>query len=956
MVRFPGRPAAALKLIPLVLATALLAPGVPGQILPVDTDQHPPSTRWMTVQSPHFDVIVPAEILKEGQRASHLLERAYAPLAKTLGIFPRRISLVLTDQGVVSNGYVRLAPRMSEWYMTPPQSGFGGASDWLPLLAVHEGRHIVQFDKLDAGFTRVMGVLFGELGRAAFSLMSAPIWYLEGDAVGMETALTGAGRGRQPEFEMMIRALLLSGRTYPYDKAFLRSFKDWYPGYYHLGYFLTTYLRRELGPDVWSRVLEGAARNSFWVFAFGDALREQSGRSAAELYDETMAALKSAWSRELARLRLTPLHPLNARPAPHWTNYIRPQPQPDGSVICQKFGLDDSPALIKIGPDGRESLVRRFAPLELYGTQATARGSRLAWCEVEPDARWGKRNFGVIVVHDLATGRSRRLTHASRFLNASLSPDGGRLAAVEYAQDGQCRLVILDAGSGRQLSAIPNRDNAYLMTPSWSEDTRRIVFARQSARGRGLALADLETLSVETILPDGPEAVSDPVIFDRWVLYHSPCSGIDNIFALGLESRRSSQVTSARFGAFYPSVSTDGKKLIFSNYTVDGYDAAEMPLDPSTWTDVREAPQPTMGFYGPLIEQEQGRSIIEPDDISAGEYPVKNYSALSHLFNVHSWSLVPTTTEVGLLALSNDILNKVSLLGGPNWNYNEKTLGLSLIASWRAWFPLIDLEAYYGGRSSTYDDASGNDLRYSWRESRWAAGLRLPLNLSRGIRATSLILSAGISYRRVWDRDVVAAGDLGNGRLVPLSYAGDFSSAVQPAPLDLRPPWAERLFVVFRHTPLRNAGERGRLLSISGEADFPGLVRHQSLRLGAAYEEQSPADYRFESMIRFPRGYDYHFHKRLARISVDYALPLAYPDLALGGLAFLKRVSVNLFYDHGRAWDGAATTDYDSAGLDLIFDACFLRIPVTVDFGLRTSYRFNDRTFRFQPLVLGIAF
>lgn len=929
---------------------------MPGQILPVDTDQHPPSTQWMIIDSPHFEVIVPANIIREGQRAAHLLERAYAPLAKTLNVLPKRIALILTNQGVISNGLVQLAPRFSEWFMTPPQSGFGGAIDWLPLLAAHEGRHIVQLDKLDQGFTRAMSLLFGDLGRAAFTLMSAPIWYLEGDAVGTETALTGAGRGRQPEFEMMIRTLLLSGRTYSYDKAFLRSFKDYYPDYYHLGYLLTTYLRRALGSDSWSEILDGAARGSYWVFAFDRALKEESGRSASELYDEAMRAFGDIWRRELEGLELTPARSLNARPSSHWTNYIRPEPQPDGSVICQKFGLDDSPTLVRLGADGHESTIRRFAPLELYATQATAQGGRIAWCELEPDARWGKKSYGVIVDYDLRTGRSRRLTRSSRFLNASLSPDGKRLAAVEFGEDGRCRIYILDAETGRPIGAIPNPDNAYLMTPSWDEDCRRIVFARQSAQGRGIAEAELETGSTKEVLPDGPEAVSDPVFFDRYVLYHSPRSGIDNIYALDVESRRQWRVTSARFGAFYPRVTRDRKKLVFSSYSVDGLDAVEAPLDPSAWTEVSASAPRSLALYQPLVDQEQGKNILAPGEVPATEFPVSDYSPSAHMFNVHSWGLVPTTTEASLLFLSNDILNKASLIGGPNWNYNEKTLGFSLSGSYRAWFPIIEVSADYGGRSSTFEDASGNEHRYGWKESRLAAGLSLPLNLSRGIYASSLTLGAGISFRKAWDRNVVGEGDLGNGTLVPLSYSAAFSRVMQAAPLDLRPPWGQRLSLVFRHTPWRAGDYEGRLFSISGDAYFPGLARHHSLIVGAAYEEQDPADYRFESEIIFPRGYDYAFHRKLGRISVDYALPLAYPDLALGSLVFLKRISVNLFYDHGRAWDGGLRTEYDSAGLDLLFDACFMRIPITINFGLRTSYRFTDRTVRFQPLILGFAF
>ncbi len=939
------------------LVLALAVAPVPAQVLPFSNDQHPPSTRWKVVHSPHFDVLAPEGILDQGQRAAALLEEAYGPLSKTLNVLPRRIALVLTNQGVVSNGMVRLAPRLSEWFTTPPQSGFGGAADWLSLLAAHEGRHVVQFDKLDRGFTRVMSILFGDLGRGALSLASAPMWYLEGDAVGLETALTPGGRGRLPEFDMDIRALLLSGRAYSYDKAFLRSFKDWYPDYYHLGYLLTAYLRERLGAEVWSKVLEGAARNSFWVFAFDHALAGETGRNSAELYREAMTALGEKWASESQGRPVSPFTVLNRARRPHWTSYIRPQPQADGTVLCQKFGLDDAPVLVALRPDGTEARLQSFAPLELYGTQATARGGLLVWCEERPDARWAKKSYGVVAVRELATGRFSRLTRSSRFLNAALSPDGRRLAAVEFLESGRCSLVLLDAATGSRLAALPNPDNAYLMTPSWSEDGQRIIYSRQSGAGRGLAMVETET-GVETrVLPDGPEAVSDPIFFGARVLFHSPRTGVDNILALDLENKRTYQVTSSRFGAFFPAVSPDRRYLFYSDYTIQGYDAVRAALDPAGWKELVDPPPQAQAFVRTLVAQEQGRAALTGEPAAAPAYPVGDYSPMANLFHVHSWGFIPTPTETSLFFISDDILNKANLFGGPNWNYNEKTLGLSLTGSYRAWLPILEAGASYGGRTSSYEDPAGEHHSYGWKETQAYAGLYVPLDLSQGSTLASLTLSAGMSYRRISDRRILGRFDQGNGWLLPLSYGAVFRRASRSSFLDLRPPWAQQLAIVFRHTPVRTSDYRGRLLSVAAGAGFPGLFRHQSLWLEAAYEEQEPDNYGFESEVLFPRGYDAVFHRKLWRVSLDYALPLAYPDLSLGPVVYLKRIWVNLFGDLGTASDpGFGRCRYDSAGMDLLFDACFFRTPVTVNFGVRAAYRFLDRTVRFQPLILGFAF
>ena len=527
--------------------------------------------------------------------------------------------------------------------------------------------------------------------------------------------------------------------------------------------------------------------------------------------------------------------------------------------------------------------------------------------------------------------------------------------AVEFTEDGRCRVVLLDARSGQRLKIIPNPDNAYLMTPAWSEDGRRLALVRQSAQGRGLMVVDPEAGSTIAALADGPEAVTDPALFGRFLLYHSPYSGIDNIYALDLDTGRRWQVTSARFGAFHPEVSAGGNRLYFSNYTAEGFDLAVLPLDPAAWKKIEDVEVHSVQFAGLLAAQEQGESTLNLKPAPPQDYPLTDYSPSAHLFNVHSWGLIPTLTEANLLFLSNDLLNKASLTAGVNWNYNEKTLGFGLAASYRALYPVIELEADYSGRSTTLEDQQGQTYVHNWHEASARTGLLVPLNLSRGVYSSSLTLAADISLRKVWDPNFENSHFPGNGTLLPLSYSLVFSRIHQASTLDLRPPFGQFLTLAFRHTPFHNAEYRGRLLSASAGAYLPGLVRHHSLRLAAAFEEQDPSPYRFESEFIFPRGYDFAFHRNLAKLSVDYALPLAYPDVALGRYLYLKRLSLNLFFDCGRGSDPGRRVWYRSAGLDFLADVHFFRLPVTINLGLRLAYRFTDRIVRFEPLVLGMA-
>ena len=239
----------------LLVLMIVLPSATSAQLYDVDSNQNPPDIQWKQIKTPHYQIIFPEEITSEAQRVANTIEYVYGPIAKTLKTCPDPIPLVLTSRSVISNAHVQLAPRKTEWWSTPPQSSLLGTADWYNLLASHELRHVAQFSKLNSGFTRLAGILWGDYGRSVFTFVSVPSWFFEGDAVGTETALSNSGRGRMPEFDMEIRAILLSGKKPSYYKAYLRSFKDWYPNHYHLGYLLATEVKREYGADVWSNVL-----------------------------------------------------------------------------------------------------------------------------------------------------------------------------------------------------------------------------------------------------------------------------------------------------------------------------------------------------------------------------------------------------------------------------------------------------------------------------------------------------------------------------------------------------------------------------------------------------------------------------------------------------------------------------------------------------------------------------
>jgi hypothetical protein len=100
-------------------------------------------------------------------------------------------------------------------------------------------------------------------------------------------------------------------------------------------------------------------------------------------------------------------------------------------------------------------------------------------------------------------------------------------------------------------------------------------------------------------------------------------------------------------------------------------------------------------------------------------------------------------------------------------------------------------------------------------------------------------------------------------------------------------------------------------------------------------------------------------HDEIYKYSLNYALPLVYPDISVGPLAFLQRIKLNGFFDFGYVNNKsrdflefayllgngdksmltfpATSTTYKSFGAELTFDMRLFRL-LDANLGVRYSY------------------
>jgi hypothetical protein len=920
--------------------------------------QNPSSIKWRQIKTDHFNVVFPSEVKERGIEMARILETAYKPTRNSLRTATPKTSVFLYNQSVISNGYTALAPYQIVFYATPPQdASLVGGIDWLQTLTVHEYRHAVQYEKLNNRFTYFMGSLFGDYGRAVFMDFSVPLWVFEGDAVCTETAFSLEGRGRLPSFTRDIRALELDDTRYSYYKAYLGSYKDYFPNHYHLGYLMTAHIRNNYGDDVWNKTLTRSTTFSFWPWTFSRSLKKYTRFSMRKTYNNCLNEFDSIWTENLQRLETSRFDNIFLPPKKVYTNYSFPFYIDENRIVAKKTGMADVPQLVLL-EDGSEKKLAEINPID----RIHSNGELVVWSIETASIRWSERSYSNIEVYNLKDNSKKIITRKGKYYAPAISPDGSMIAAVKYNQDMKCRLILLDSKTGKEIKSFDFPDDSFIRMPSWSANGKKIVFTVSKGQERNISVLDLNTNHIESIIELTTESITNPIFYKDYVLYNSPVSGIDGIYAINLSTKERYNVISDQYGAYNPSFSEKGKKLVFQNYTSMGNNLGTIEADSGKWRKVKKIENIGDNYYQHVVELEKGSSIFDSlSDGSFTEYEIKKYRPLFHSIQIHSWAPYTVNNGVGFGVLSNDKLNTTSIMAGINY-FPDVTAHREFINfTYSRFFPVLELMASYGRQYNVEEDTSGSTDYRPWDEKLFRAGVMLPFNFSRGIHTT--IFELNMAYNSIYynlPKDGYFADSLeAKDEVTALEYSLKFQHYRQMAIRDINPRFGQSLSIMYWNTPF-DKGTNGERFVSTANLYLPGFLKHHNIALKGAYEKSSPnfreGIYSLTTSSEFIRGYARNNSEVFKKGTLEYTFPLGYPDLALGPILYCKRVSANLFYDYGQLdWENEQYT-FSSVGLDLNFNLNFFSFIIPLEMGLRTSYLIEDKEFAFEFIFFNTAF
>jgi hypothetical protein len=925
--------------------------------------QDPASIRWKQIKTMNFQVIFPENYEEQGAYIADVLEYAYQHGGTSLGHNPRKVSVIIHNQTVASNGFVSWAPRRIEMFTNPPQDI--DSHGWLESLAIHEFRHIVQIDKLNQGITRLLSYLFGEQATGAVLGLFVPMWFMEGDAVATETALTNAGRGRLPSFEQGLRAQLLEKGMYSFDKAVLGSMKDHVPNYYELGYQLVASARKHYGSEIWDKALTNVGRKPYTLFPLTFGLKKYAGVSKIQHYKNTMCMLDSAWSDQRERYDYSAFEKVNPDKK-LFTSYRYPAFINDTTLMALKTGMGSIPAVVSLGLDGSEAVLFRPGPLQSH--PISTNGEVIVWSEFRRDPRWEHRSWSEVYRYDIKTGIKQQLTRHTRYFSPSISADSRLIVVAEVTDQNQYSIVVIDAMSGDFIRRYKSPENDFLMTPSWHQNNYTIIAVALDERGKRLVVTDKELGGFTTVFHAGFTEISRPRFFSPdGIFFNGAFSGIDNVYALDIPTGDIYMATSSEFGALDAVLTTDGASLLWSDYSSMGYDVVKGTVAAGSAPMLDDVADHSLKMYEVLVMQEEG--LATRDSIPRMNYVSIPYDKMGNLFSFHSWGPIALDVDnlegnPGFSLLSQNKLSTSFANIGYAYDLNEGLGKYYLKYSYEGLYPVVDLVAETALRRSYYRSSQNALLPFLFRENNWKLGFNVPLSFQKGICQMGLRPSAYMGFTQV--ASIAESPDFfRNNNIRTLEYRLFAFRQQRTVARDIRTRWGQVMDISYRHTPI-SGSDMGEVFATRLALFFPGMLPHHSLRLIGSFQKRREGErlnqtinYTFSNQVVYPRGITGRSDDQATIFSADYAFPIIYPDWRIPHLVFIKRVSSNIFYDYAyvrysqqpssgeiRKLEGSL----NSMGIDLLAHMHLFRFFFPIDLGVRAYIPSDQGSLQFQFL------
>ena len=759
---------------------------------------NPPSLKWKQINTDSARVIFPAGLDSQASRVASIIHWLAAHPSTglqsiSLGDQLKKINIVLQNQSTISNAYVGLGPFRSEFFLTPFANNFEeGSIAWSDLLAVHEYRHVMQFNNFKNGLSKFMYRIAGDDGLSLAINAAIPEWFYEGDAVYNETVTTNQGRGRLPLFMNAYPSLWQAGKNYSWMKLRNGSYKDYVPNHYYLGYLLVNYGREKYGADFWTKVTHDASAFKGLIYPFQTAIKKYAGVDYKTFTQQALDSYKKNTER-ISTKRDEFVFPVKKS---YVTSYYFPYQVSNDSLLYLKTSLRHRPAFFIKDAKGEHKLKTRDISID---EQYSYRNGKIVYSAYETDPRWGWVDYGVIKILDVQTGQQKTLTQKLKYFTPDISEDGSKVAAVQVAADGKSELHVLDASNGEVIKAIHSSDISLFTDPKFIDDNSLVTAVRLKDGKMALAIAEISTGNIVRLTTPSFNVVGYPCVSNGIIYFTASYGGNDDVFALRLSDKKIFKISNGPLGNYY--VNAAAGKITWSAFTAEGYQLKQMNEKDIEWNEVSMSSEEQLTEKFPVSHEKELGDILS-GQVPQRNFQVKNYKKSKGLLNFHSWRPYYEDPIFTYSIYGNNILNTMQTELYYLYNQNEKTSAVGFNAVYGAWFPFLDVGTEY---TFNREAAFTNNRTRQWDQLNSHIGLNVLLSKASGKTYKNFNIGSYYVLRNEFNKGFYK-DSVGNTSFSYLQHFISWSQYVQQAAQHIYPHSGYALSATVRHAITKYEG------------------------------------------------------------------------------------------------------------------------------------------------------
>lgn len=586
---------------------------------------------WFTIESDNFYVHFQEGNSRTAKITSRIAEEVFPLINELYQYAPdEKVSIVLKDREDYSNGAAYFFDNKIDIWVPALDTPLRGTHNWLRNVITHEYTHIVQIQKgmkrkrkfpvsyiqwLSYEDVRRPDVLYGfpnGIITLPFASINIPAWLAEGTAQYQRTGLSY--ETWDSHRDMILRTRILSDTYFTLEEmgTFASKTSIERETVYNQGYAFVIYLADRFGEDILRELTTNLGQKG--VYKVEEALELSTGIPGKQIFSDWIEERKEYYKGAVENLSFSDSDYLEKE---GFFNF-HPRPSPDGKSIAyvSNKGRDYSLASLYIKTNNETIEVATVSNLEQNSSHNHADalnptirfisssfsfspdGSKLIY-GLNKRTEFGE-SYNDLFLFDIESRKNTRLTNGARIDAPTFSPNGDKIAAVQYSKGTQ-NLVLVDLESKeiQHLTQFKNGETVY--TPSWHPNSKQIFYSYADFAQRSIRVFNFSDNSNEIFLSAEYKDFRDPFVSadGNTLFYSSNPDGIFNIYHTQInDSSEYKKLTSVLGGAFMPAISSDNI-LFFSEYETEGYKIKFTELTPSTNNQLNQ----DFGFYDPAVAE-----------------------------------------------------------------------------------------------------------------------------------------------------------------------------------------------------------------------------------------------------------------------------------------------------------------------------------------------------------------